>query len=220
MTHGHNDHALGSTAFLGRPIYARSEVSTYMRTQLETWADRTGESTKELEDRLGWPTLSIDHEAPVDLGGRSVRFIDSPGHAPGAICVFDPDAGVLFGGDTVVTEIPPAFTDGDGVVLAATLRRLTKLDAEILVPGHGDVVIGQAPIREAIEWSAGYLERCYQHIRANLDLTEDAIIDSAPYDDYVGARLRRDRHRMQWRHEQTLRTLFQQHGPSTDTRHV
>ena len=156
-THGHIDHALGGTAFSGRTIHARREVGDYMRSQLAAWAERGGETSEQLAARLGWPTDRFEHETVLDLGGRCVRLIDSPGHAAGAICVFDPEAGVLFGGDTIVTAIPPAFSDGDGAMLERTLRYLATLDAEILIPGHGDVVSGRAAVREAIEWSADYL---------------------------------------------------------------
>jgi glyoxylase-like metal-dependent hydrolase (beta-lactamase superfamily II) len=209
-THGHTDHALGGTAFRGLPISARPEVSAYMRSQLEAWAARTDETTTELDQRLGWPTVALDSDTSVDLGGRQVRLFDTPGHAPGAICVFDPDAGVLFGGDTVVTAIPPAFSDGDGVILERTLRDLAALEAEVLIPGHGDVITGRASVREAIEWSAEYLRRCHEHIEASTGLDETAVLAGAPFDEYIGHRLPRDLHRMEWRHEHTLRTMLAQ----------
>jgi len=208
FTHGHIDHALGGTAFRGLPIHARREVSTYMRSQLETWADRRDETEAQLDARLGWPTHEFDDEASLDLGGRRVRLIDSPGHAPGAVCVFDPEAGVLFGGDTIVTAIPPAFSDGDAVVLEQTLRRLAQLEPEVLIPGHGEVVVGRSAARAAIEWSADYLARCLAHIEASHGLNEATILAQAPFDEFIGDHLPRDRYRMEWRHEQTLRTLL------------
>lgn len=215
-THGHIDHALGGTAFRGVPIHARTEVTDYMRSQLAGWADRQGESLEHLDDTLGWPTERFTAEVSLDLGGRTVRFIDTPGHAPGSVCVFDPDTGVLFGGDTIVTAIPPAFSDGDGVVLAATLRTLAILDAETLIPGHGEIVHGRAAVREAIEWAADYLERCHAHVEATAGQDEAAIVSSAPYDEYIGDRLSRDRHRMELRHENTLRTLMAQRQVGAD----
>jgi glyoxylase-like metal-dependent hydrolase (beta-lactamase superfamily II) len=209
-THGHYDHVLGSGAFRGLPIYARSEVPIHMRRQLPAFAKMTGSAPQELDASLGWPTDTFDGQAELDLGGRKVRFIDTPGHAPGSACVYDADAGVLFGGDTVVTAIPPAFSDGNGVALAATLRSLATLDCEILIPGHGDVITGCSRVRAALEWSAEYLERCRIHIEAMIDRDADAIVSSAPYDSYVGDHLPRDRHRMEWRHEQTIRMLHAQ----------
>ena len=206
-THGHIDHALGGTAFAGRTIHARHQVGEYMRTQLAAWAERNGESTARLDARLGWPTHPFAGEAVLDLGGRSVRLIDSPGHAPGAICVFDPDAGVLFGGDTIVTAIPPAFSDGDAATLEQTLRHLAMLDAEVLIPGHGNAVRGGVAVREAILWPADYLRRCLDHVDATRGQTAEEVIAAASYDRFIGDRLPRDRFRMEWRHEQTLRTM-------------
>jgi glyoxylase-like metal-dependent hydrolase (beta-lactamase superfamily II) len=207
-THGHIDHVLGGTAFAGRAIHARREVGEYMRTQLAAWAERNGEPTAQLDARLGWPTHPFDGEAVLDLGGRSVRLIDSPGHAPGAICVFDPGAGVLFGGDTIVTAIPPAFSDGDAATLEQTLRRLATLDAEVLIPGHGDTVSGRVAVREAISWPADYLRRCLDHVDATRGQTTEEVIAAASYDRFIGDRLPRDRFRMEWRHEQTLRVIL------------
>ena len=207
FTHGHIDHALGGTAFAGRSIHARHEVGPYMRSQLSAWAERGGESVDQLDARLGWPTHEFDGEATLDLGERAVRLLDSPGHAPGAICVFDPDTGVLFGGDTIVTAIPPAFNDGDAVALEQTLRRLAELDAVVLIPGHGDVVFGRVAVREAIEWSADYLRRCLEIVEANDD--EEAVFAAAPFDAFIGDHLPRNRFRMEWRHEQTLRVMSQ-----------
>lgn len=214
FTHGHADHALGGTAFRGLTIHARSEVSGHMRSQLPAFAQRAGEEPSQLEARLGWPTHEFEGESTLDLGGREIRLIDSPGHAPGAICVYDEDAGVLFGGDTLVTAIPPAFTDGDAVVLEQTIRRLAALPVDLLVPGHGDVVNGRSVVRAAIEWSADYLARCLAHVERNADLDEAEMVALASYDEYIGDHLPRDRSRMEWRHEQTLRTMrAQRDGP-------
>lgn len=222
-THGHYDHVLGGGVFRDLPIHARRELPDHMRAQLPDFAKLTETSPQELEARLGWPTDVFTREADLDLGGRTVRFVDSPGHAPGSICVFDPHQGVLFGGDTLVTAIPPAFTDGDGVVLAATLRRLAALDSEVLIPGHGAVIIGRDAVRAAIEWPAAYLERCGEVVEANNDADEATLLAAAPYDEFIGDRLPKDRHRMEWRHEQTLRTLVAQRATRVDarnTRHV
>lgn len=181
-----------------------------MRAQLGVWAERTGELADQLDARLGWPTSTFSRETTLDLGGRTVRLLDTPGHAPGAICVFDADAGVLFGGDTVVTAIPPAFSDGDATVLEGTLRSLAALEAQVLIPGHGAVIVGREAVRAAIGWSADYLRRCREHVEASGELGEAAVLATAPYDHFIGDRLPRDRFRMEWRHEQTLRTLLQQ----------
>ena len=206
-THGHADHVLGGTAFSGHDILARRGIARQMTEQLDAWAERSGEAPGSLAARLGWPTLVFDGEAAIDLGDRWVRLLDTPGHAPDALCVYDEAHGVLFGGDTVVTAILPAFSDGDGPTLERTLRTLARLDAEVLVPGHGVVVMGRDSVRTAIEWAADYLARCIAHVDAGRGSGVEELVASADYERFVGDQLPRERNRMAWRHEQTIRTL-------------
>lgn len=211
-THGHIDHALGGTVFKGHQIVATPGISEHMARQVGAWAERNGEPVADLEARLGWPTIAAEPGQELDLGGRRVRLIDAPGHAPGTVCIHDPDAGILFGGDTVVTIIPPAFTDGDSGALERTLRRLAQLDIEILVPGHGHVIEGRSEIRDAIGWSADYLARCRAHVADNDGLDVEELVARAPYERFVGSRLVRDEFRNGWRHEQTIRRIALEAG--------
>ncbi len=208
-THGHLDHVLGGAAFRDGEVFAHLETAAHIRAQIPQWAEREHTTTADLEERFAFPTVLFAGEIELDLGGRTVRVIPTPGHAPGASCVLLPDTGLLFGGDTVVTNIPPYFRDGDSGVLAATLRSLAGMDLEILVPGHGHVVRGREAVRETITWLASYLERCREHVAARLGRDDpDLIVAGAPYDDYIGDRLDRDRHRMVWRHERSILNLI------------
>jgi glyoxylase-like metal-dependent hydrolase (beta-lactamase superfamily II) len=158
---------------------------------------------------LGHPTIAARGELRVDLGGREVHILDTPGHAPGAVCVLLPEMGVLFGGDTVVTAIPPVFRDGRSTALEASLRLLAGLALEVLVPGHGDVVRGRSAVRSAIEWSADYLARVREHVSVRIDRrSPDEIVAAATFASFIGDRLPTDRDRMAWRHEQTVRCMI------------
>lgn len=47
-------------------------------------------------------SISIfDKNLVFDLGGRTIKVIETPGHSPGSICLFVPDEGILFTGDTI-----------------------------------------------------------------------------------------------------------------------
>jgi glyoxylase-like metal-dependent hydrolase (beta-lactamase superfamily II) len=37
----------------------------------------------------------------IDLGGRSLRVLHTPGHSPGSLCFHDPASGLMFTGDTL-----------------------------------------------------------------------------------------------------------------------
>jgi glyoxylase-like metal-dependent hydrolase (beta-lactamase superfamily II) len=217
-THAHVDHALGGLAFRGHQILASPAIAEHMAAQLDAWAERTGRSQDALRSELGWPTIHFSQGGEVDLGGRRIRLLDTPGHAPGALCVLDPDAGILFGGDTIVTGIPPYFKDGNGAVMEETLRQLALLNVEILVPGHGDVVVGGERVSRAIRWEADYLARCRAHVMERIGDDIDAIVMTAPYDEFIGDHLPRDRHRMEWRHEQAIRLMHDEVMAGLDRR--
>lgn len=61
----------------------------------------------------------------VDLGGRTLIVLHTPGHSPDSLCLLDERAGLLFAGDTLITGDFWAHTpDTDLEVFAATLRGL------------------------------------------------------------------------------------------------
>ncbi len=78
--------------------------------------------------------------ARIDLGGRALTVLHTPGHSPDSLCLFDEHAGLLFAGDTLITgdfwvHLPDAAVD----VFAATLRDLhTRLDGSVreIFPAH------------------------------------------------------------------------------------
>jgi glyoxylase-like metal-dependent hydrolase (beta-lactamase superfamily II) len=61
----------------------------------------------------------------IDLGGRELTVLHSPGHSPDSLCLLDERAGLLFAGDTLITGDFWAHTpDTEIEVFAATLRKL------------------------------------------------------------------------------------------------
>ncbi|HUG06866.1 MAG TPA: MBL fold metallo-hydrolase [Candidatus Limnocylindria bacterium] len=214
FTHGHGDHVLGGSALPDAVVFAHADAERHIRAQIPTWASAASVTPAELTSRLALPVVTFTGELAFDLGGRHVRVLQTPGHAPGAVCVFVPEDGVLFGGDTVVTGIPPVFRDGDSRTLEHTLRELAGLGAAVLVPGHGAVVIGADRVREAMLWAADYLARVRERVSAALGQSdaETIVRTAAPYEALIGDRLPSDRHRMVWRHEQTVRYMIAELG--------
>lgn len=64
----------------------------------------------------------------IDLGGRSLQVLHTPGHTPDCISLLDEANGLLFGGDTINTgPIYAQFSDSDPLAFAASTRRLANL---------------------------------------------------------------------------------------------
>ncbi len=75
----------------------------------------------------------------VDLGGRVLTVIHTPGHSPDSICLLDEHSGLLFAGDMVATgPIYGHFPDSDLDAFALSARRLADLgdDVGLVLVGH------------------------------------------------------------------------------------
>ncbi len=210
LTHGHGDHVLGGTVFLGAEVFAHVNTPTVIRQQIPGWAERAGRSNDEFAARLPWPTITFTDELRLDLGGRQVRLFHTPGHSDDSACVYLPGERILFAGDTVVTGIVPAIGDGSGAAMEASLGRLAALEIEILVPGHGPVLHGARQVRDWLQWQASYLAGVRAFVREALDRGQaaDAVVDAAGYEQFVGERLPIDRHGMLRRHRGTVMKIL------------
>jgi glyoxylase-like metal-dependent hydrolase (beta-lactamase superfamily II) len=77
------------------------------------------------------------------LGGLHV--VETPGHTPGHISLFAPSAGVLFPGDSLVSEGDSLVSSSesvawDGARAIESARAQAALGARIVCPAHGPVV--------------------------------------------------------------------------------
>lgn len=75
--------------------------------------------------------------------GYELKVIHTPGHSPGAICLYDAERKILFSGDTVFAYGIGRFDLPGGSLraLVSSLARLLELDVETLLPGHGEVAL-------------------------------------------------------------------------------
>ncbi len=73
-------------------------------------------------------TTLLDDGDEIDLGGRVLQVMHTPGHSPDSICLFDERNGLLFGGDTINTgPIYAQLEDSDIEAFAQSTRRLAGL---------------------------------------------------------------------------------------------
>jgi glyoxylase-like metal-dependent hydrolase (beta-lactamase superfamily II) len=144
-THGHNDH-----------INAALDLSEAVSAPVALHPD----------DRMLWdavhpgraPDLELAEGDTVPVGPAQLSVLHTPGHSPGGVCLFAPESGILFSGDTLFQGGPGAtgrsFSDF-GTIIQSIRRRLLVLPPTTVVhTGHGDdTTIGdEAPHLD--EWIA------------------------------------------------------------------
>jgi len=79
----------------------------------------------------------------IEGDGFSLRVIETPGHAKGSICLYDPEEKMLFSGDTIFPDYSMPRVDllsSEPEKLKASYEKLAGLDIEKIYPGHGIII--------------------------------------------------------------------------------
>ena len=86
--------------------------------------------------------LDLADGVTIEVGGTTLQVLHTPGHAPGAVCLYAPDLGCVFTGDTLFQGGPGAtgrsYSDSD-LIKDSIRAKLFVLPADTVVhTGHGD----------------------------------------------------------------------------------
>lgn len=131
-THVHLDHAGGAGELMSRCPLARLVVHPYGARHLidpsklvaGTIAVYGEEKFKRLYGELKPVAAARVIEAPegheIDLAGRSLQFIDTPGHAKHHFCIYDAQSRGIFTGDTFGLSYPQLNTATGPFIFATT----------------------------------------------------------------------------------------------------
>ena len=150
ITHSHPDHFEGLEAFLNKP--ARIAMSREEERYLL-------ESGKLLFEMMGQPLreFRIDfylREGELHLGKNIFHIYPTPGHSPGSLSIYWPERKALFTGDLIFyggvgrTD----FIEGNSKLLMESIERMADLDTEILLSGHGEIVMGREKVLQNFEF--------------------------------------------------------------------
>ena len=145
-THAHPDHIEAVQLFKDIPT-----LSTLHKDEWQ-WAATIG---KQMSAAFGIDMDSIKpdfflKEGDLTLNGIELSIFHTPGHSPGSVTLYWPAQKALFTGDLVFkeglgrTDLP----GGDGSKLKESIQRLTDLDVEWLLPGHGEIISGAEKVRK------------------------------------------------------------------------
>lgn len=138
----------------GAPLAERTKLYT------ELWRQR------HLADGISVHVdVLVDHGDVLDIPGRRLRVIHTPGHTEGSICLHDEESLSLFTGDTLLPMVHPGIGLGVGGGRSQrdplaryfdSLEALTRLDVDMVHPGHGYSFKG---LRDRVEETTGHHRR-------------------------------------------------------------
>lgn len=152
ITHGHSDH-IGAVEELAQ--YYEVPVMLGKNDQVMAADPKLSGAFDDGQDyKVSHIDLPLGEGDVVTVGSLQFQVLETPGHTPGSICLYEPEAKIMFSGD-VLFKNAVGRTDyvlGDPRDMKKTLQRLRKLPADITVyPGHGPQTVTGAE-NETIAW--------------------------------------------------------------------
>ncbi|MBC7378721.1 MAG: MBL fold metallo-hydrolase [Burkholderiaceae bacterium] len=180
VTHYHADHVYGLQEFRKRGAriiaqrsaleYIHSDTATARlrasRIDLAPWIDGKTE--------LVLPDQWIDGPTELVVGGQRLRLQPvGPAHTPEDLVVFVPSERVLFAGDIVFRGRIPFVGQADSRHWIDALDTLIKMDAKVVVPGHGEL---STAARDDLQLTRDYLSFLRESMRS-------AARDMEPFDE-------------------------------------
>lgn len=146
-THIHWDHIGGHTYF--PDFYAHREELNWlngefplsMNTIKEMVVDRCdlpqGYDVNAYEFFRGMPTLALSDCEIINIGGRSIEILHTPGHSLGHMCFWENERGYLFTGDLVYKDTLFAYYPStDPQAYLRSLERVSALPVKTVFPAH------------------------------------------------------------------------------------
>ena len=132
ITHTHHDHASGMFRIL-------DEISPKIFVHKD--------DTQYVKESFGDLLVEVDEGDTIETELWPVKVYHTPGHTPGGMCLHNAEHKILISGDTVFPDGYYGRYDGETGSLQAiieSLRRLTELDCDVMLPGHGSPVFTDA----------------------------------------------------------------------------
>ncbi|MFI6355294.1 MBL fold metallo-hydrolase [Streptomyces sp. NPDC050743] len=142
-THAHNDHidaAPDLAARTGAPVLLHAGDLPLWK---QTHPDRA-------------PDGELTDGQRLTVAGVELAVLHTPGHAPGAVCLYAPHLSALFSGDTLFAGGPGAtgrsYSDFPTIIRSIRERLLALPEDTVVHTGHGDTTTIGAEAPHLQEW--------------------------------------------------------------------
>jgi alkyl sulfatase BDS1-like metallo-beta-lactamase superfamily hydrolase len=196
-TPGHADHALGMPPFLGearqhgwtRPrIVGHRNVAARFARYRRTSAYNALINARQFGIAPTWPTdydepdLVYDTSLSFTAGGLTLELHHARGETDDHTWIWSPEHRTLWTGDQFIWVAPnagnPQKVQRYAADWAASLRAMSRLEPELLIPGHGVPILGRDRAGQALDETAEWLQTLERETvaRMNAGATLDTIV--------------------------------------------
>jgi len=160
-TEPHGDHISGNAYFPKVPVVGQVQLQECFDQYLNAFGslDDKRERFKQTDPDSVWlvghpdypashgPTVTFNEGLTLNVGDHTFKIIHMPGHTAPQTSVYVPQEGVVFTGDNVFHKCRTWMQECDPWEWLEALRAIEALDAETIVPGHGEPC-GKAYLKE------------------------------------------------------------------------
>ncbi len=143
INEAHIDHYCGS-CYLGGTVIGTEDTYTALKNaemdELLNMLSMVAPGTPkpDLSFFFKPPEITVEGEATLHLGDHTFKILLVPGHTPKQLAVYVPEERVVFTSDNINLEIPTFISALPGEWINS-LNRLSELDVDYVIPGHGDI---------------------------------------------------------------------------------
>ncbi|MDE7285768.1 MAG: MBL fold metallo-hydrolase, partial [Lachnospiraceae bacterium] len=173
LTHGHLDH-IGGCGYWQEVLIHEKEISTFGMHQNAGYRQIIRGLTEEvglkLKEEAVKSCINIkipqkidfikekDVEQEIDLGGRRLIIIETPGHTEGSVCLWEPERETLYSGDTICeNRVMLSFPEScSAKCYYMSLNKLAAIQDKIqkIYAGHNRIPISPAWIGHFMDCAA------------------------------------------------------------------
>jgi glyoxylase-like metal-dependent hydrolase (beta-lactamase superfamily II) len=137
LTHGHNDHITAA-------------VDLREATGAPVWFHPADRMLWDVVHLGAAPDAELDEGVEFPVAGVTLQALHTPGHSPGSTCLYAPDLGTVFTGDTLFCGGPGAtgrsYSDEPTILESIRTRLLTLPPQTVVRTGHGAATTIEAEV--------------------------------------------------------------------------
>jgi cyclase len=143
-TEPHGDHFTGNFFFDGTVVAhdgVRDAILASSADELKQRMKEMSPDGPQMPDDFYFkpPAVTFSQKLTLYLGNHTFELTNLPGHSPYQAAVYIPEEKVVCTSDNVVNGVQPFLHQSVPYEWLESLKRYREMDAEIVVPGHGEV---------------------------------------------------------------------------------